>query len=454
MDARLRQLEGLVLHPREGLEVEHKGWIDISSGSEGSNGEKAALAQAALALTNYGGGHIVIGFAEVDGVYVPAADRPSTLAGYTQDDVNGIVNKYADPAFHCEVHHVPHPRTGELFPVIVVPGAQSVPVRCKKDGPNGRHVKQNVYYIRRPGPCSEAIQTAQEWGDLIDRCVRSRRQDLLDSIRLIMLGADVQQRPGPAPDDRASLQAWHDESLGRFRAVVGARFDDGIGPYRHGYWTIAYKIGGIAERRGLPEYRNILERAVRPNTGWPLWNFQVEDGRRAQPRDGVIEHWQLSGEPDADASYGDFWRARPDGSGFLVRGFQEDQRGNRDAPGTALDIGLPIWRIGEALDYVSALARELGMADAGVTVMATWTGLDGRVLKNWSNRAQDWNPFSQYGPAATNDASSMRVVEVEAIDTNLQELVVQVLGPLYEVFNFYEVSPQRVQHELASYRGR
>ena len=55
-DSRLRDLVGLVTHPREDLAHELKAWLDLSS-----NEGKASLAQGMLALANYGGGFVVLG---------------------------------------------------------------------------------------------------------------------------------------------------------------------------------------------------------------------------------------------------------------------------------------------------------------------------------------------------------------------------------------------------------
>lgn len=40
---------------------------------------------------------------------MPASGRPTTLDAYSQDLINAIVQNYAEPAFHCSVHHVEHP---------------------------------------------------------------------------------------------------------------------------------------------------------------------------------------------------------------------------------------------------------------------------------------------------------------------------------------------------------
>lgn len=175
-------LQVLLLDPHESLEVEYKAWLDLSSEED-----KANLAKAILALANHGGGHVVLGYAESQGNWLPAEPRPLDLRNYTQDIVNGIVQKYADPPFHCEVRHVPHPVNALLFPVVVIPGPHRIPIRAKRGGPdNQRQIQQNVYYIRRPGPCSESPQSGLEWNDLMMRCLNRAGDSFVNRVREIV----------------------------------------------------------------------------------------------------------------------------------------------------------------------------------------------------------------------------------------------------------------------------
>lgn len=155
-------LTRIVLEPEETLEIELKAWLDLSA-----NGHKAKLAKELIALANHGGGVVILG---IDDATLTPIERPD---GYSinADNINGIVARYADPVFHCGVKEV------EGHPVISVPGGHAVPIRAKRDGPNGE-IQQHVYYIRRAGPNSEAPQNGLEWDKLIRRCIDSREAEL------------------------------------------------------------------------------------------------------------------------------------------------------------------------------------------------------------------------------------------------------------------------------------
>lgn len=161
--------EHLLVDPHESLAVEIKGWLDLSNDED-----KANLACAMIAIANSGGGHIILGFSENRGAWTPAGSRPNDLDRYTQDIINGIVTRYAEPPFHCDVRHATNPKDGLPYPVIVVPGDHRFEIHAKRDGPNQRHLKQYDVYIRKPGPRSEPPRTPQEWTDLRERCAKAR----------------------------------------------------------------------------------------------------------------------------------------------------------------------------------------------------------------------------------------------------------------------------------------
>ena len=70
-----------------------------------------------------------------------------------------------------------------------------MPVLSKRDRREGG-LGQYKVYVRKPGPRSEEPQTADEWRTLLDRCVRARREDMLDAIRGIVLGRVDESAPG------------------------------------------------------------------------------------------------------------------------------------------------------------------------------------------------------------------------------------------------------------------
>lgn len=208
MEISLERIADLLVDPREDLDFEVKNWLDL----ENSNKDKATFAKAVLAISNHGGGFIALGLLETDERIVEAEGRPATLDGYSQNLINAIVHNYCDPPFHCAVHIVPNP-TGALFPIVIVPGQHRVPIRARRAGPNGNIVANNAIYVRKPGPRSETPHSAQDWDDLLARCLRNRRDEMFDQIRDLIYGAvpQIEQPAMPARLDewiRIGIERW------------------------------------------------------------------------------------------------------------------------------------------------------------------------------------------------------------------------------------------------------
>ena len=396
-----------------------------------------------------------LGLVETEEGIVEAGGRPATLDGYSQDLINGIVQNYCDPPFHCSVHIVPSP-AGALFPMIIVPGGHRVPVRARRAGPNGNIVTNNAIYVRKPGPRSETPQSAQDWDDLLGRCLRNRRDEMFDQIRDLITGAvpQVEQPAEPARLDewiRASSERW--EGLTQpLPANVGPRLT-------HGRYSFAYEIVGEPRNIALAHLPELLRASVVRHTGWPPFWYPTRDGIEPYPINGAVECW-LGGDPQTpvdqrDPAHSDFWRIDPVGLAYLLRGFQEDgMEAERPgyaaiAPAIVFDITLPVWRIGETLLHARSLAANLFEGATTIRFLATYEGLSGRSLVSIDNRRDVWER-----KVARQDSITLRThVDAQAIEPNLPEIVHPLLSPLYALFDFFELPMQLVADELARMRA-
>jgi schlafen family protein len=228
------ELRRLLNAPNETLAIEYKSWLSFAD-----NAGKATLAKAAIALVNHGGGIIVLGMrgdAQDRGALV-SQPRPGDLRRYTQDDVNAAINRFADPAMHCELLFARHPATQTEHAFVIVPSNVATPVMSKRDC-QGVLAAQRCY-VRKPGPCSEEPFTGEEWRVLIDRCVRAGRESMLDAIRHI-----VQGHAGavPAEDALARLRAFARDGLARWQALTNASPANDPARMPHGYRELVFEI--------------------------------------------------------------------------------------------------------------------------------------------------------------------------------------------------------------------
>ena len=444
-----RNLESLLHQAQEAPDVEIKTWLDLTDRTH-----QADLAKAIMALANHGGGFVLFGLApDADGRYSPVQPAPAGLAQYNHDVVNDIVKAYADPPFHCRVEMVKH-RAGSVHPVVLVPGGHRVPIRARRSGPDERHVKMNTYYVRRAGPASEAPQTAQEWDGLLRRCIANNRTELFDLFRVILTGegASASEQDGAL----AGLKAWSEESVARWRERIQEVPPQHPARCDFGYWTASYTIEGIRETIGAPKLLDALRESKPGLTGWSTWWVPTREEIRPRVRQqGVVECWMGKGGDGAQSDPGsaDFWRASPRGRMFLLRGFQEDGGIPNSPPGKYFDLTLPIWRMGECLVHAQNMAKALGMPDAEVTFQAEWTGLAQRRLAVLAERDYEPGPIDDR-VCEENSVLRHLVVQADLISSSLPEHVYNLLRPLYELFNFFDLPRRLVNEQLGRLLSR
>lgn len=445
------RLADLLIDPHESLDCEVKNWLDLQS----SNDDKATFAKAALAIANQGGGFILLGLVETDTGVVEAENRPATLDSYNQDLLNGIVQNYCDPPFHCAVHFVPNP-AGAIFPIVIIPGGHRVPIRARRAGPNGNTVQNNAIYIRKPGPRSETPQSAQDWDDLLARCLRNRRDEMFDQIRDLITGAVPQVELPPEP---ARLDEWITSSLARWGGLI-AGLPDNVGPrLPYGRYYMAYEIIGEPRQITPAQVPDLLRASVVRHTGWPPFWYPTRAGIVPYPIEGAVECW-LGGDPETppeqrDAASSDFWRIHPAGLAFLLRGYDEDGINAKQSssspvqPASAFDVVLPVWRIGEGLLHARSLAANLFDGPTTIRFVASYEGLAGRSLASITNRRHIWEDRICH-----QDSITLRThIDTLAIDSNLPEIIHPLLSPLYALFDFFELPMQLVVDEITRMRA-
>lgn len=132
-----QRLEDILTDPRESLDVEIKEWLDLSD-----TDNQAKIAKAVIALANHGGGIVIVGFQQTDRGFVPADNPPPNLGDFSTDAINGIVRYFGEPEFHCDVQTIARQGNGDRHPVITVPGGHAVPIRSKRDSPDGKSLRQ------------------------------------------------------------------------------------------------------------------------------------------------------------------------------------------------------------------------------------------------------------------------------------------------------------------------
>ena len=438
------QLDGFVSYPREDIDLEYKGWLNLRL-----NKDRATLAKAAIALANHGGGHIILGFQE--GGALQSVARPPDVPVITQDDVNEAIRRYAEPEFHCQMYDVTHPQSGVTHPVIGIPGS-NVPVMCKRDQQDSG-VSQYTYYVRKPGPRSEGVHTADEWRRLLDRCIRARREDMLDSIRSIVLGRAEDQDSPPEPLE--ALTDYCTAAYERWTELVSGLPGDSPSRFPYGFYEMGFALGwcdSSCRPRGSSKtaWRCTEDKAVGMD---PVLG---DDWRRLEALsfDRFIEAW--IGRPVDrhlwnDPFHSDFWRASVDGELYTIRGYVYDgpeaqERGHR--PGGTFNVEMPIRRIAEGILFAGRFAEEFVSVEQ-VAIRCKFAGLSARSLA--PTDASDPIISGQY-VCNTREVVSTNQVTLQQVRDNLPEVVHGLLQRLFEEFGFYRLYLTQVQSSLQQMR--
>ncbi|MBW4053454.1 MAG: hypothetical protein HIU85_18725 [Proteobacteria bacterium] len=433
------ELLALLDEPNETLNVEYKGWLDLTE-----NHGRGVLAKAAMALANHGGGIVVLGMRarESEGPLESTA-RPAATAHCTPDAINAAINRFADPAFHCDLQFAVHRTSGVEHAFVMIPGGQRVPVICKRDCEGVLVIHR--CYIRKPGPRSEEPTTAEEWRALFDRVMKAARADMLDAIRSIVQGNAGDEAPTEAPAG-AALSEFVKRARARWGQLTRGLPGGDPAKFPAGHYELAFEILSPHGMDDLGQLRDALQQAgAIKHTGWG--QFVMLSRRELAPAiiDNTIEVWL--GRPEAervgerDPAHSDFWRADARGHLVLLRGYDEDSHAE---PGTVMDVTLPVWRVGEAILFVERLSESFGQG-VSFLVRCRFTGLHGRRLVSI-------NPSRiLFGDsvAADNEVLLERVMTQAQARDNVTEVLRPMLAPLYERFSFFQLPERLVAEEIA-----
>lgn len=424
--------EDWLISPMESLDIEAKCWLDMNDIES-----KGTIAKALIALENHGGGYLVIGFSEdASGVLSPDPNRPPNLAAFGTDEINVIIKKYAEPAFHAHVTFQKNPDSGDEFPVIRSPGTSKVPVRSCSETPNGT-LKNKVYYIRRPGPSSEAPLDGSEWDALIRRSVLNQRSEIIDILRSFIPAA----APGNLQaivDEREVLNQFSRDSFARWTSINDSLKDDHLAKIKLGYFSFSCQVMGKSKGLNTGEILSSVE-GLRRYTGWPIFVALHQPESKPYLIDGALEA-SLVNIQRPNPAHADFWRIHPDGLFYLLRGYQEDcletlsESRKVRPPGTGIDLTIPTWRVAEFLLRSEELARSMFEDGFTMLVRCEWTGLKERELFMFNPRRMLFDGHRCKAPSVTTEQKLTQ----DVIENLLPEAVKRLTNPLYEHFDLFQ----------------
>ena len=452
MDINSSKIQQLIEYPSESLNVELKRWISPDT-DEG----RAKIVKAAIALRNFNGGHLIIGF---DGkTLTPDINNVPTnvRTEFHIDKIQGLISRYSSELFEVFVEFPE--RGGQEYPVIIIDAGVKTPVAAKQNLPgDGSLIKTDDVYIRSlsaNGTPSTTKAKWKDWGKIVEICFDNREADIGRFLRRHLGGAtpdmiqgllpllSIQSETAPVIEDQ--LRSYLDEGKERLHQIVTERQ---VELPQHGSWEVAFFIiGEIPEHSTDRNFLNLLSYHNPRYSGWPVWVDSRSFPDHAQPY-VTNGHWEaFIYNFDREWNVGlDFLRLSPQGKFYLYRVLEDDVAGESrgPAPFTTLDFVFPILRVAEAMAVGISFAKamECDPENTKLSFAFRWSGLTGRVLSTWAHPVR--------GLLNSQSAYQDEVIAFQDIPLNtplpaLESHVYQVTKPLFEVFGGFSFAQQVIE---------
>jgi hypothetical protein len=432
-------VQALVDTPCRALDVEYKGWRNLSNLED-----RAELARDIAALANHGGGHIIFGF---DQDTLTAEDTDPFVTRCTPEQVNTIVRTYLDPPVACEVATL-RSASGSVHPAIRVAGHGTVPICVRQDGPLiglSRLLERGSFYIRKhatgafigiPRPRSDRVETPQDWAPLIRRCVRQDREVLL-----AMIDAAVEGRAN-VPSVVERLATWNTAAHAVFlRLVPLSPVAERLG-HSHYMLSYAFELAGpeVPEQAQLPDILRRVVFELRPLFRDAMMLFDPPYRRSVQPR-FVVDDATGDGETDflevawlrdrPPGETADFWRVSPRGLASIVRDYAEDKMSGNAAmgmqPGTWFSPNVLAQDVAALVCHARSLARFFASVRR-VHFHCEWWGLAGREVFDPHVR------WVQRGAAIEDHRVVTTQMPAASLGQAWPEMVAQIMAPVLRAF--------------------
>jgi hypothetical protein len=438
-------LQSLVDRPRESLNAEIKGWLDL-----GNPPDQAKMIKACLAMRNNNGGFIILGF-DNDTLQPSREGRPADVAtAYHADRIQRLASNYVSKMdqFEVTLELRISESDGREYPIIIIPSGVKTPVVSVRDlnFESKTLLRERTIYVRTTrsnSTVSTAEARAEDMPSLIDRCMDNREADIGRFLRRHLSGPQLQgfsdqtlrllsssTDSGTPTATDAALQRIMEEGRTHLDAQLARReLDDG----GNGFWEVAANLHPSAVRhRPNKDFLDLLIANNPRLTGWPKWiDTRGFQDRQSHPM--VLDgYWQALVAPNpVRGNEITFWRAHPSGCFYHWETLDDDSGRGEVKPGKYLDYALVIWRVTEAMAVALSFGRALTDSRNGVIgFLIRWSRLEGRVLTSWANPRR----YIDSGVAHQDTFDSRADVPLDTAPSSLHQYVQQVVAPLFEIF--------------------
>lgn len=346
----------------ESRDVDYKGAMawDTKAGKASCCG----VVKDILAMANSGGGLIIFGVDELpDKSFRRSGVPASMLPSWETTRVNTFVQTYADPPINVLVRRFTD--HGLTFIALDVPPFPNVPHICVTDYP--KELTRFALYVRTANNESAPIGSSADFNAIIEQAVRNRGNLLLESMRSILVGANITPT---ISDGERFAQQLHDAQQ-RAQESYPTELPTFAGVREASWWPARF----VEKRFPLDALPTVVQKAHVDYRGWPFLWYSPGHYDPVALQDGIE-----CAVPGISYPF-TYWQLRQSGL-FYHREVMPEARIAYDKENDSLsvDVQLTMVHVAEAIDCLVRMGEALGLASEDVTLRLCLVGVKGAAL--------------------------------------------------------------------------
>jgi hypothetical protein len=389
-----------------------------------------------LAMANSGGGLIIFGVDELPDKSFQRSGAPSVmLPSWETTRVNNFVQTYADPPINVLVRRFTD--NGLTFIALDVPSFPNVPHICITDYP--KELLRFALYVRTANNESAPIGSSADFNVIIEQAVRNRGNMLMESMRSILVGANI--TPTISDDERFAQQLQ--EIQERAQESYPTDWPTFTGFREASWWPAHFE----ATRFPLDALTPVVQKAHIDYHGWPFLWYDLGHFDPVALQDAIESIVLPGGGVSHPFTY---WQLRQSGLFYHREVMPESLYAyNNESSSLSVDIQLTTVYVAEAIDCMVRMGDALGLASEDVTLRLCLVGVKGAALRTRRG------PLMARYETALPDVVHESTRSIEDWKAGKVDLAAEIMRDLMLRFNWANITSAYFKPDIqALYAGR